>query len=291
MYTGYIIKGIGGFYYVKTTDGVIECKAKGIFRKRRITPVAGDFVEYQEDGGTWIITEILERKNIFVRPPIANVDNFFVIASTTEPVPSTLIIDMLTAIAVDKGAKPYILITKTDILKSDWLVQAYQKSTIPVICVNAENKEGIAEVKALLKDKISVFCGNSGVGKSTLLSAILPNDVQLTTGEISKKLGRGKHTTREVELFEAEGGLVADTPGFSSLEMVKAAYLPKENLQYAFPDIAAYFGKCKFTGCSHTSEKGCAVLLALQNGEISTTRYESYKTLYEQAKEINDWER
>ncbi|MEG1381684.1 MAG: ribosome small subunit-dependent GTPase A, partial [Ruthenibacterium sp.] len=169
--------------------------------------------------------------------------------------------------------------------------QAYQKSTIPVICVNAESKEGIAEVKALLKDKISVFCGNSGVGKSTLLSAILPNDVQLTTGEISKKLGRGKHTTREVELFEAEGGLVADTPGFSSLEMDRACFIPKENLEFAFPDIGRYFGKCQFTGCSHRSEKGCAVRAAAQAGEIDATRYASYVALYNEASETKDWER
>ncbi len=290
MFTSYIIKGIGGFYYVKTADAILECKPKGIFRKRRITPVAGDFVTVTEDGGTWVITDILPRKNVFVRPPIANVDSFFIVVSTVQPVPSTLIIDSLSAIAVDKGAKPYLIITKNDLGAADFIQTAYASSEIPVLVANAQTGEGIGEITALLKDKISVFCGNSGVGKSTLLSAVL-GDRQLAAADISKKLGRGKHTTREVELFEACGGLVADTPGFASLEMEKAAQLPKENLQFAFLDIKRYFGQCKFTGCSHTVEKGCAVQAALANGEITPSRYESYKTLYEQAKEIKDWQR
>ncbi|MEG1446060.1 MAG: ribosome small subunit-dependent GTPase A [Ruthenibacterium sp.] len=290
MFNNYIIKGIGGFYYVKTADGVLECKAKGIFRKRKITPVAGDFVRLETEGGTHSIAEILPRKNVFVRPPIANVDQFFIVASTVQPVPSTLVIDKLTAIAVDKNTTPILLITKTDLHSGDWLSAAYAHSGIPIISVNVETGEGLAQVKAMLQDKLSVFCGNSGVGKSTLLGAFLPQE-SLETGIISKKLGRGKHTTREVVLFEAFGGLVADTPGFSSLEMDRACFIPKENLEFAFPDIGRYFGKCQFTGCSHRSEKGCAVRAAAQAGEIDATRYASYVALYNEASETKDWER
>ena len=285
-----IIKGIGGFYYVKTADGVLECRAKGIFRKRGISPVAGDFVTLEEEAGTHVIAEILPRKNVFVRPPVANVDNFFIVASTVQPVPSTLVIDKLTAIAVDKGAAPIILITKTDLEASHRLTACYAHSGIPLFNVSAESGEGMDAVRALLHNKLSVFCGNSGVGKSTLLSALVPN-VTLETGTISKKLGRGRHTTREVTLYETCGGFVADTPGFASLEMEKACFIPKENLQYAFPDLERYFGQCKFTGCSHTVEKGCAVRAALEAGALDETRYASYVMLYDEAKETLDWQR
>ncbi|MEG0339377.1 MAG: ribosome small subunit-dependent GTPase A [Oscillospiraceae bacterium] len=286
----YIIKGIGGFYYVKTQTEILECKLAGILRKKHITPVAGDFVVPSLETGTWIINDILPRKNVFVRPRVANVDNFFIVVSTIEPVPSTLVIDKMSAIAVDKNATPYIIVTKTDIASSEKLVSQYKNSDIQVIIANTKSKEGLQDIRQLLCNKLSVFCGNSGVGKSTLISALL-EDRELTTNSISKKLGRGKHTTREVELFELCDGLVADTPGFASLDMESAASLPKENLQMAFSDIARYFGQCKYTGCSHTKEKGCAVIAAFEEGNISASRYASYKTLYEQANEIKDWER
>lgn len=280
----YIVKGIGGFYYVKTADGVVECKAKGIFRKRGITPVAGDYVAIQKEAGTWVITEILPRKNVFVRPPVANVDQFFIVASTVQPVPSTLVIDKLSAIAVDRDAQPILVITKGDLHGPDELEQCYRTAGFPVLCVNAASGQGLDDVRAMLAGKLSVFSGNSGVGKSTLLGALMPG-LHLETGEISQKLGRGRHTTREVVLYEAYGGLVADTPGFASLDMARAAAIPKENLELAFPDIARLFGQCRFTGCSHLSETGCAVREAVQKGEISRTRYESYVAMYEQAKE------
>ena len=280
----YIVKGIGGFYYVKTADGGVECKPKGIFRKRGITPVAGDQVRLQYDAGTWVIAEVLPRKNVFVRPPVANVDQFFIVASTVQPSPSTLVIDKLSAIAVDRGAQPVLVITKGDLQQADELERCYSTAGFPVLCVNASSGQGLEEVRAMLAGKLSVFSGNSGVGKSTLLSALMPG-VQLETGEISQKLGRGRHTTREVVLYETCGGLVADTPGFASLDMARAAAIPKENLELAFPDIARLFGQCRFTGCSHLSEKGCAVRAAVQDGQISCTRYESYVTMYEQAKE------
>lgn len=281
----YIIKGIGGFYYVKTADGVVECRAKGIFRKRGITPVAGDRVRLEHEAGTAVIAEVLPRKNVFVRPPVANVDQFFIVASTVQPAPSTLVIDKLSAIAVDRGAQPVLVITKGDLQDAGALMQCYRTAGFPVLCVNAATGEGLAPLCAMLAGKqLSVFSGNSGVGKSTLLGALMPGQT-LATGEISQKLGRGRHTTREVTLYEAHGGLVADTPGFASLDMARAAAIPKENLELAFPDIARLFGQCRFTGCSHLTEVGCAVREAVQKGEISRTRYESYAALYEEAKE------
>ena len=282
--TPYIVKGIGGFYYVKTADGIVECRAKGIFRRRGVTPVAGDRVRLEHETGTAVIAEILPRKNVFVRPPVANVDQFFIVASTVQPVPSTLVIDKLSAIAVDRGAQPELVITKGDLYGADTLAQCYSTAGFPVLCVNAATGEGLAPLRDMLAGKLSVFSGNSGVGKSTLLGALMPG-CELETAEISQKLGRGRHTTREVVLYEAHGGLVADTPGFASLDMARAAAIPKENLELAFPDIARLFGQCRFTGCSHLSEVGCAVREAVHRGEIARTRYESYAALYEQAKE------
>lgn len=289
MFVDYIVKGIGGFYYVKTANGILECKAKGIFRKRKITPVAGDKVRVEQENGGNIIADILPRKNVFVRQPVANVDNFFIVVSTVEPVPSTLVIDKLAAIAADKEATPILLITKTDLQKEDELIQCYACSGLQVITVNPQTQEGFAQIKTLLADKLSVFSGNSGVGKSTLLGALLP-ELTLETGTISKKLGRGRHTTREVTLYEAFNGLVADTPGFASLDMERACFIAKENLQYAFPDIAQHIGKCKFTDCAHMSEKGCAVRAALEEGSLAQSRYDSYVTLYNEAKEVKDWQ-
>ena len=282
--TPYIVKGIGGFYYVKTADGIVECRAKGIFRRRGVTPVAGDRVRLEHETGTAVIAEILPRKNVFVRPPVANVDQFFIVASTVQPVPSTLVIDKLSAIAVDRGAQPVLVITKGDLYGADTLAQCYSTAGFPVLCVNAATGEGLAPLRDMLAGKLSVFSGNSGVGKSTLLGALMPG-CELETAEISQKLGRGRHTTREVVLYEAHGGLVADTPGFASLDMARAAAIPKENLELAFPDIARLFGQCRFTGCSHLSEVGCAVREAVHRGEIARTRYESYAALSEQAKE------
>lgn len=287
---GYIVKGIGGFYYVNVDGEVLECKAKGIFRKRRISPVAGDNVTLETENGGTVIAEIAPRKNVFVRPPIANLDVLFLVASTTQPVPSTLVLDKLSAIAVDKGVQPVIVCTKGDLAETDFLAQAYEKSCVPFIRVDYDTGAGLDEIRSWINGRLCAFCGNSGVGKSTLLNALVP-DLAQETGEISHKLNRGRHTTREVTIFEAFGGRIADTPGFASLDTGKACYIPKENLELAFPEFRPYLGKCQFTGCAHRSEKGCAVLAGLANGELSQTRYDSYAMMYDEVKDIKDWQR
>lgn len=286
--TNYITKGIGGFYYVKTDDGVVECRARGIFRKRGIAPVAGDQVVLSADRTT--IDEILPRKNVFVRPPVANLDVLFIVASTTQPVPSTLILDELTAVAVYKNIQPVIVITKADLAAADTLKKAYQNSTIPLICLDYTTGEGLDEIRTHIAGHLCAFCGNSGVGKSTLLNKLAPQ-LERQTGSISQKLGRGRHTTREVEIFEVCDGLLADTPGFASLDANKICRIPPEDLQHAFPEFEPYFGQCRFTGCSHRSEKGCAVRAALEEGKLSATRYQSYLTMYEEASQLKEWER
>ena len=266
---GYITKGIGGFYYVKTPEGIVECKPRGIFRKQKITPVAGDEVTLETENGAAVIAEIAPRKNVFVRPPVANLDVLFLVASTTQPTPSTLVLDKLAAIAVDKGVQPVIVCTKGDLAEAEFLRKAYEKSTLPFIRIDYET---------------------GGGRKSTLLNHLLP-EAERETSAISQKLGRGRHTTREVTIFEAFGGRIADTPGFASLEANRAGFIPKENLEHAFPEFGPYLGQCQFTGCSHRSEKGCAVRAALAEGRLSQTRYDSYCAMYEEVKDVKDWQR
>lgn len=283
----YIAKGISGFYYVQTENGKVECRAKGLFRKRGITPVAGDEVLLEEGN---VIAEILPRRNVFIRPPIANLDILFLVASTVEPTPSTLVLDKLAAIAVSKGVQPILVITKGDLADPSGLLEAYRLSALPVILLDYRDGSGLDEVKARIKGKLCAVCGNSGVGKSTLLNALLP-ELERETAQISQKLGRGRHTTREVEIFEAFGGRIADTPGFASLDAGAAGRIDKEQLQHCFPEFAPYIPECRFTGCAHRAEKGCAVLQALREGKISSSRYNSYAAMYDEAKLIKDWER
>jgi ribosome biogenesis GTPase len=286
---GYIVKGIGGFYYVRTSEGVVECKPRGIFRKQKITPVAGDEVTLETENGSAVIAQIAPRKNVFVRPPIANLDVLFIVASTTQPVPSTLVLDKLSAIAVDKGVQPVIVCTKGDLAETEFLQKAYEKSSLPFIRIDYADGSGVDEIKQRIEGKLCAFCGNSGVGKSTLINALLPELAQ-ETAAISQKLGRGRHTTREVTIFEAFGGRIADTPGFASLDTGRACYIAKENLALAFPEFGPYLGQCQFTGCAHRTEKGCAVRAALERGELSQTRYDSYNAMYDEVKDIKAWE-
>ena len=286
--TPYITKGVGGFYYVRTDDGIAECRARGIFRKRGITPVAGDQVQLNADAN--MIDEVLPRKNVFVRPPVANLDVLFIVASTTQPVPSTLVLDKLAASALYQNVQPVLVVTKTDLAAADMLRKAYTGSGLPLILLHYDTGEGLDEVRGWTKDHLCAFCGNSGVGKSTLINALAP-DLDRETGAISKKLGRGRHTTREVEIFEVCGGRIADTPGFASLETQRLCRIPKEELEQVFPEFEPYRQQCRFVGCSHRTEKGCAVREALEEGKISQTRYDSYLAMYEEAAQLKDWEK
>ena len=250
--------------------------------------MAGDNVTLSDDGT--MIDEILPRKNVFIRPPIANLDILFIVTSTTPPVPSTLVLDQLAAAAIYKDVQPVLVVTKSDLAAADMLRTAYAGSGIPLVQLNYETGEGLDEVKGYIEGHLCAFCGNSGVGKSTLLNTLLPQ-AERETSAISQKLGRGRHTTREVTIFEAFGGRIADTPGFASLEANRAGFIPKENLEHAFPEFGPYLGQCQFTGCSHRTEKGCAIRAALADGKLSQTRYDSYCAMYEEVKDVKDWQR
>lgn len=288
---GIIIKGIGGFYYVEAADVVYECKARGAFRKKKITPLAGDKVIITvRDDKENTIDDILPRKNNLLRPPVANIDTLIIVSSVKEPVPSLLVIDKLTAIAVDKGIKPCVVFSKSDLGDTSELEEIYRKAGIPVASVCCKTGEGVDKVKSMIGEGITVFTGNTGVGKSSLLNAI-DERFSLATGEISDKLGRGRHTTREVTLYHIGDGLVADTPGFSSLDIEQTSeVILKENLPFCFPEFEEYLGKCKFSSCSHTVEKGCLILDALEKGVIHKSRHTNYVTMYNDVKDLKEWE-
>lgn len=289
--TGLILKGIGGFYYVETAGMVYECKARGVLRKEEIRPVAGDHVRITAESGTQkgVINEVLPRKNYLVRPPVANTDTIFLIVSTTEPVPNPLVLDKLIAIAEYKDIAQVIVITKIDLQQFAGLYDIYLQAGFEVLIADYDNPASIDVIRARCKNGLNIFCGNSGVGKSTLLNAIDPA-LALKTGDISQKLGRGRHTTRSVEIYQLpEGGHIADSPGFSSLETAQLDIIFKDRLQYCFREFTDYIDKCKFKDCSHTSERGCAVLQAVEDDLISKSRHESYKAMYEEAKQIKEW--
>ena len=289
MPQGRIIRQTGGFYYVDTGDGVIECRARGLFRKQGITPLVGDIADVERtDDGKGFVVGWQQRKNNMVRPPVANVDRLLLILSVADPVPNILVVDKMLAIAEYKGIDVVIVVTKADLEDTGALCSLYRSVGYQVKSINslADSPE---EVTALIQGKLCVLAGNTGVGKSTLLNAIDPA-LALKTGETSQKLGRGRHTTRVTELFALGGGLIADTPGFSSLETAQLELIKKDKLELCFREFAPYLGQCRFTGCSHTKEKGCAVLSAVQSGNIAQSRHTSYLEMYEEAKQIKDWE-
>ncbi|HEX3025882.1 MAG TPA: ribosome small subunit-dependent GTPase A [Clostridia bacterium] len=287
---GFIIKATGGFYYVRCGEETYECRARGIFRKEGISPLCGDRVVFSIENNTGTVTEILPRKNELVRPPVSNLDQLIIVISTRDPEPNCLVIDKLTAIAEIKKIEPVIVFTKTDLESPEGLRECYEKAGFEVICVSSANGMGVEKVKAVLKGKLSAFTGNSGVGKSSLLNRI-DSRLGLETGEISHKLGRGRHTTRTVQLYQTgDGGWVADTPGFSSLDIERFETIFKDDLQYAFREFGPYWDNCRFNGCSHIREKDCAVMGAVENGEIPASRYQSYCQLYDQVKGLKEWE-
>lgn len=284
-----ILKSIGGFYYVKAGDEVIECKAKGKFRNLSLSPVAGDIVDTEFDGSTNVITKIYPRKNKFIRPPFANLDLLVLVISTVDPAPNYLVIDKMCAIAENKDVQVIMVITKTDMAEYENIRSVYAKAGFKVFYTGTDDDGQLEEIRREMQGKLCVFSGNSGVGKSTLLNKLFPH-LSLETGITSKKLGRGKHTTRRVEIFETDGCMVADTPGFSSVELVDDNFISKDDLQYAFVEFAPYLGSCKFADCRHINEIGCAVKGAVDGGEIPRSRYESYKALYDRQKNIKEWE-
>ncbi len=290
--TGKIIRSLGGFYNVYASDGKIyPCKPRGIFRKNRITPLVGDKVKISHtEDETASIDFIEERKNALVRPPVANIDKLFIVVSTTDPSPNLLIIDKTIAAAEMNQIEPILIISKTDLLSVEELKKIYSGIGIKVLESSPENEDCIEEIKALLLNSVSAFTGNSGVGKSTIINRINP-DLLLQTGETSKKLGRGKHTTRHVELFKiAENSYVVDTPGFSTFDIEKYNMKDRTQLYRGFREFEPYIGCCKFTSCSHTSEKGCAIIEAVNSGEIPRSRFESYVSMYNEIKDIKEWQ-
>jgi len=292
--TGRIVKATGGFYYVDIPAGAgferVECRGRGALRNRGLTPLVGDMavIERSPEDGSGSVVELLERSNSLVRPPLSNIDRMTLVLSVADPAPNLLVADTYLAILAHREIDALIAITKSDLAPSEDLESIYRGAGFLVYVVSPQS--GIDELTAALSSGISAFCGNSGVGKSTLLNRIHPQ-LGLATGQTSKKLGRGRHTTRHVELLSLPGGgLVADTPGFSSLEMLRMGHIPKEELQFCFIEFAPFLGSCRFNDCSHTLEAGCAVLDALRRGEIARTRHESYCSLYAQAKEVKEWE-
>jgi len=287
---GRILNSISGFYNVQTPDGVITCRGRGSLRKGGDSPLTGDLVEITVEHGKGMIERILPRRNRFIRPAVANVDALVIFAANVNPVTEPFLIDRVAAIAGDQEVPVILCVNKCDLDPAVDLVGIYEKAGFPVIRASAETGEGVEELRKLLEGKLTAFTGNTGVGKSSMLNRLCP-DLKLATGEVSEKLGRGRHTTRHVELYcLGEDTYVADTPGFSSFDTDQMDVLLKENLQYAFGDFAPYIGDCQFHDCSHRSEPGCKVREAVESGEIGKTRYESYLRLYEKSSQIKLWE-
>lgn len=287
---GIILKGIGGFYYVDTAEGLIECKARGKFRLKTGKPVIGDRVDIEiQPDGTGYMMSIAERRNQLMRPAVANLDQLVVVCAAAPPRTDPFLIDKVTAIAEHKEMDVLIVINKTDIDSGDELFRIYTQAGFTVLRVSAETGAGVEELKAHLKGKTSAFAGNSGVGKSSLLNRI-DSRFALKVGAISQKIERGRHTTRHVELMKLEdGGYIADTPGFSAFNLEQMDLVLKDDLQYTFREFAPYLNQCRFTGCAHVKEKGCAVIAAVEAGKISKERHESYCRLYDSVKDIKEW--
>ena len=287
---GILMKSIGGFYYVRCDGKEYECKARGSFRKSGNSPVVGDKVVISvPEEGFASIEEIKPRINKLKRPALANIDTLVIVCSTVDPEPNFTVIDKMTAAAVNNNMIPAIVVSKNDLKSGERIAEIYRNSEFPVFLCSPNDTEDVNRLKAFLKGKVSAFTGNSGVGKSTLINRIFP-ELELQTGQISRKLGRGKHTTRVVELFEIDGCFVADTPGFSTVDLQRYEMIDKTQLQYCFPEFEKYLGECQFTSCSHTCEKGCRILQAVKDGEIEPSRHKSYVAMFNEVKDIKEWE-
>lgn len=288
---GIIVKLIGGIYYVDASENVYECTARGVFRNKGITPCCGDIVTVEAtDDGKGVITQIQDRRNEIIRPPMANLDNLVFVSSTCEPPPNLQLLDMFIAVATYKGINPIIVFTKTDIESSEQYEKIYRQCGIETFSVNNSDPDSCLALKERLVGKLSAFTGNTGVGKTSLLNNMFP-DLELKTQSISRKLGRGKHTTRHVSFYKlTEGGYIADTPGFSSFDTNRYDIIFKDELADCFTEFKEYIGKCRFVNCSHTKEVDCAIIEQVELGNIPKSRHESYVKMYENAKLLNEWE-
>ena len=285
-----IIKALSGFYYVQTEDGVIECRARGRFRRQDQSPLVGDFVRITRQADKGVLEALLPRKNAFIRPAVANIDQLVVLASCAIPVTEPFLIDRVLAIARLQNVPALVVVNKDDLAPAQPLAEIYRRAGVPVLVTSAETGEGIEALREALAGKLSCLTGNSGVGKSSLLNRACPQ-LCLPVGEVSEKLGRGRHTTRHIELYSLGADtFVADTPGFSAFDTERMELVHKEQLQYAFPEVTPYLCPCQFPDCAHRKEPGCAVRKALAEGKIGQTRYDSYERLYELASQIKEWE-
>ena len=288
---GRIIRSLSGFYDVQLPEGVVTCRGRGILRKEQVTPLTGDLVEITLERGKGMVETVLPRSNSFIRPAVANVDALVLFAANVNPVTEPFLIDRVAAIAGDQNVPCILCINKSDLDPAEQLQEIYRKAGFPVICTSAKTGQGIEELRQALNGKLTAFTGNSGVGKSSVLNCLCP-ELTLATGEVSEKLGRGRHTTRHVELYcLGDDTYVMDTPGFSSFDTDQMDVILKENLQYSFPDFAPCLGRCQFADCTHRSEPGCAVRARVEAGQISASRYDSYLRLYEKSAQIKQWER
>lgn len=291
MAEGVIIKALSGFYYVKTADGLVECKARGKFRLDGTSPLVGDRVSLSLDSnGKGRIEKVEDRRNWFIRPAVANIDALVFIAANTNPVTDPFLIDRVSVIASCADCELIVCINKCDIDPADSLYETFTRAGFSVVRTSAATKEGIDELHELMRGKICAFTGNSGVGKSSIMNVLIPG-ANIPTAQVSEKLGRGKHTTRHVELFDLGGGTyAADTPGFASFEIEMMETIPKEQLQYHFIEFSPYIGRCRFNNCAHLKEPGCAVREACVEGIIMPGRYRSYERLYELSAQHKFWE-
>ena len=289
---GTIIKALSGFYYVSSEEQVYECKARGKFRLDGTSPLVGDKVSFAIDtNGKGFIDNVFDRKNSFIRPAVANIDALVFVAANTNPVTDPFLIDRVSVIAEEADCDLIVCINKTDIDPADELYAIYTGAGFETLRTSTVTGEGIPELKAALKGKICAFTGNSGVGKSSILNSIVP-EFNIEVAAVSNKLGRGKHTTRHVELYALGADtFVADTPGFASFEVDMVDPISCENLQYAFREFRPYIGQCRFRDCAHLKEPGCAVLAAVEAGKIAPERHESYARLYALSAQVCDWEK
>ena len=288
---GTIIRALSGFYYVRCDDETIACRARGRFRKDGLTPLVGDRVQVEADAdGTGTVSAVLPRRNAFCRPAIANVDYLVMIVSGAIPVTDPFLADRITVRCEKNGCGAVLVINKTDLDPGHSLQEIYAKTDYPVLRVSAATGEGIDDLRRFLQGKICCFTGNSGVGKSSILNALNVN-FSIPTAEVSQKLGRGKHTTRHVELFDLGGGTyIADTPGFAAFNDEDEDPVRVHELAACFPEFVPYHGGCRFDDCTHRKEPSCAVRAAVDDGAIHPSRYASYLRLYEEASQIREWE-